>query len=149
AGDLTRLGPRSDVYSLGATLYCLLTGRAPFEGNDLPQLLQAVRSGDFPPPRKLDPTLDRALEAVCLKAMALSSDDRYASTQALAEDIDRWLADEPVVAHREPLTARIRRWLRRHRTLTVGAAAAVLVGLVSLAIAYGRESRINAQLVTT
>ena len=60
-----------DVYSLGATLYCLLTGRPPFEGDDVGAVLRPVQRGDFPPPRQLDPSIDRALEAVCLKAMAL------------------------------------------------------------------------------
>ena len=55
AGDLDRLGPRSDVYSLGATLYCLLTGKPPFEGDDLGAVLRAVGKGDFPPPRKRRP----------------------------------------------------------------------------------------------
>src|SRR4051794_41268596 len=93
AGEVDRLGPASDVYSLGATLYCLLTGKAPFEGDDLGAVLRAVRGGDFRPPRALDPSLDRALEAVCLKAMALDPADRYASCQALAEDVERWTAD--------------------------------------------------------
>ena len=81
-GELDRLGPRSDVYSLGATLYCLLTGRPPFEGDDLGEVLRKVQRGDFPPPRQLDPSLDRALEAVCLKAMATQPEDRYASCRA-------------------------------------------------------------------
>jgi serine/threonine protein kinase len=73
AGDLDRLGPRSDVYSLGATLYCLLTGKAPFAG-DVGEVLRKVQRGDFPPPRQLDPSIDKALEAVCLKAMATNWD---------------------------------------------------------------------------
>src|SRR5947209_1200511 len=92
AGDLDRLGPRSDVYSLGATLYCLLTGRPPFRGDDAGAVLRAVRAGAFPRPRALDPALDRALEAVCLKAMAVEPGDRYATPRALAEDVDRWAA---------------------------------------------------------
>ena len=79
AGDLDRLGPRSDVYSLGATLYCLLTGKPPFEGDDVGAMLRAVQQGEFPPPRQLDPSIDQALEAVCLKAMALEPEDRYAT----------------------------------------------------------------------
>jgi eukaryotic-like serine/threonine-protein kinase len=63
-GDLERLCPRSDVYSLGATLYCLLSGRAPFEGNDLGELLRKVQRGDFPRLRQLDPSLDQALESI-------------------------------------------------------------------------------------
>ena len=69
-GDLEHLGPALDVYSLGGTLYCLLTGRPPFEGDDFGEVLRAVQRGEFSPPRQLDPTIDQALEAVCLKAMA-------------------------------------------------------------------------------
>jgi serine/threonine protein kinase len=102
AGRLVDLGTRSDVYSLGATLYCLLTGRAPVETDDLGAVLQAVQRGEFPPPRRLDSSIDRALEAVCLKAMAVRPEGRYASPRTLAEDLERWLADEPVSAYREP-----------------------------------------------
>ena len=73
AGDLDRLGPRSDVYSLGATLYCLLTGKPPFEGDDIGDLLAPCRRANSPSRRKLDPSIDQALEAVCLKAMALQA----------------------------------------------------------------------------
>ncbi len=77
-GHLDRLGPRSDVYSLGATLYYLLTGRRPVEG-DIGEMLRAVRLGEFAPPRQVEATIDRALEAVCLKAMAQQPGDRYAA----------------------------------------------------------------------
>src|SRR4029077_4338809 len=100
-GDLDRLGPRSDVYSLGATLFCLLTGKPPFEGNDVGDVLRAVQTAEFSIPRPLDPTIDRALEAVCLKAMALRPEDRYLSPRALADDVERWTADEPVTAWHE------------------------------------------------
>ena len=79
AGDLDRLGPRSDVYSLGATLYCLLTGKPPFEGDDVGAVLRAGAGGRLPAAAALDPSIDRALEAVCLKAMALKPEDRYAT----------------------------------------------------------------------
>jgi tetratricopeptide (TPR) repeat protein len=125
-GDLERLGPRTDVFNLGATLYGLLTGRPPYQGDSLVDVLRAAEAGDFPPPRRLDPTIDRALEAVCLKAMAREPEGRYGSAQALAEDIERWMADEPVTAWREPLSRRARRWARRHRQ-TVAALAAVAV----------------------
>jgi serine/threonine-protein kinase len=85
-GDLERLGPRSDVYSLGATLYCLLTGRPPFASDDVGTELRATQRGDFPPPRRLDPAIDPALEAVCLQAMAPRAEDRYPTPRVLAED---------------------------------------------------------------
>jgi serine/threonine protein kinase len=102
-GDLDHLGPRSDVYSLGTTLYYVLTGRPPVEG-DIGEVLRAVQKSDLPPPRRHDPTIDRALEAVCLRAMAQKPADRYASPKALAEDVERWMADEPVSAWAEPWT---------------------------------------------
>jgi len=85
AGDGEHLGPRSDVYGLGATLYYLLTGRSPFTGA-IEEVLGAVCRGDFPPPRRHDPGIDRPLEAICLKAMSLSPQDRYASPRSLGDD---------------------------------------------------------------
>ena len=76
-GDLDRLGPTSDVYSLGATLYSLLTGRPAFSGEHLGKMLAQVRTGEFLKPRKLDSSIDKPLEAICLKAMALTPEDRY------------------------------------------------------------------------
>jgi serine/threonine-protein kinase len=134
AGDLDRLGPRSDVYSLGASLYCLLTGKPPFEGDDIGELLHKVKHGKFVPPRQLQPPLDAALEAVCMKAMANQAEDRYASCRALADDVERWIADEPVSAYREPLTTRVTRWGRRHRTAAVSAGVLLLAAVVGLSV---------------
>ena len=80
-GELDRLDPRSDVYSLGATLYCLLTGRPPFEAGTIAEVLRMVKRGEFAPPRSLDASIDPALQAVCLKAMATEPDDRYATSR--------------------------------------------------------------------
>ena len=145
-GDLERLGPRSDVYSLGATLYCLLTGKPPFEGEDVGETLRKVQRGDFVPPRQLESSLDAALEAVCLKAMANQPGDRYPSCRALADDVERWMADEPVSAWAEPWTRKLLRWLTRHRTGVTGAAAAVLAGVVGLSAVLAVQARANLAL---
>ncbi|MBY0522881.1 MAG: tetratricopeptide repeat protein [Gemmataceae bacterium] len=133
AGQMDRLGPASDVYSLGATLYCLLTGRAPFEGQTVATILEKIPRGDFPPPRRVKPSIPRPLEAICLKAMAVKPESRYATAQALADDVESWMADEPVTAWREPWYIRARRWIVRHRTLVTACATAGAVALVSLA----------------
>ena len=145
SGDLDRLGPRSDVYSLGATLYCLLTGKPPFEGNTA-DIIRSVQKGQFPAPRQIDPTIDRALEAVCLKAMALEPGRRHATARALAEDIDRWMADEPVSAWREPWPRTVVRWLTRHRVGVTAAGAAVLVALVGTGAVLAVQTRANGEL---
>ncbi len=144
-GEIDRLGPRSDVYSLGGTLYCLLTGKAPQE-DDVGEVLRRVESGEFAPPRQVDPTVDRALEAVCLKAMALQPEDRYASCRALADDLERWMADEPVAARPEPWTRTLMRWLTRHRTGVTATAAGLLVALAGTATVLAVQTRANGLL---
>jgi serine/threonine protein kinase len=145
AGAIDLLGPRSDVYSLGATLYHLLTGRPPFQG-DVGSVLRGVVSGDVATPRRLDPSIDKAMEAVCLKAMALDPADRYPSAKALSDDIERWLADEPVTAWREPFSRRARRWMKRHRTAVTAAAASLLVALAGLASVLAVQTKARADL---
>jgi serine/threonine-protein kinase len=146
AGRLDLLGPRSDVYSLGATLYTLLTGRPPFTGPDPAEVMARVQRGDFPHPRQVDRGVAPALEAVCLKAMALRPEGRYGSAQALAGDVERWVADEPVGAYREPLPARLARWVRRHRASVLSAAAALAVLAVSLGVLAAVLTRHNRAL---
>ena len=144
-GDLQSLGPRSDVYSLGATLYCILTGQAAFDG-DIGAVIHAVRQGDFRPPRQLVPEIDPAMQAICMKAMAHARADRYATPRALAEDIERWMADQPISGWREPLSRRARRWARRHRTAVAAAAAAILAGVIGLAAVLAVQARLNSDL---
>jgi serine/threonine-protein kinase len=135
AGRADVLGPASDIYSLGATLYLLLTGVAPYQGRPVPEILDRVKRGDLLPPRQRNKDISPALNAICLKAMARQPEDRYPSALALAADVEHWLADEPVSAWREPWTTRLRRWSGRHRTLMAVAAAVMAVALVSLTVA--------------
>jgi hypothetical protein len=87
---------------LGATLYTILTGRPPIEGKDTADILRKAQRGEWSPPRQLKPDVSPALDAVCRKAMALAASERYATALELAADVERWLADEPVTAYREP-----------------------------------------------
>jgi WD40 repeat protein/tRNA A-37 threonylcarbamoyl transferase component Bud32 len=134
AGATASLSEFSDIYSLGATLYCLLTGTQPFAGIDDDRVTQCVKNGQFPRPRDRRQEIAPALEAICLKAMRREPSCRYATAQALAEDVERWLADEVVHAYPEPWHARLRRWGRKHqRVVELTAAAAVLVTTIAVA----------------
>jgi serine/threonine-protein kinase len=134
AGRLDLVGPASDVYSLGATLYTLLTGEPSVGGLTLEAMLRRVQEGDFPAPRQVKAGIHPALEAVCLKAMALKPVDRYASAKELAEDVEHWLAGEPVKAWPEPWRVRAGRWLKRHRTLVSSGVAALVVAILTLVV---------------
>ncbi len=136
-GRLDQLGPGTDVYSLRATLYYLLTGRSPFDRPDVAEVLRQVRSGQITPPRQVNPGIPRALEAICLKAMSLRPADRYATAMELADDVERCLADEPVSCCVEPFSIRARRWIRRHPAMVSTSAACVVLGLcAALVVAY-------------
>ncbi|MEM0925073.1 MAG: serine/threonine-protein kinase [Planctomycetota bacterium] len=162
-GKLDRLGPATDIYSLGATLYCLLTGQPPVDGDSTSEKLERARIGDIPPPRELDSSIPVPLEAICRKAMAVTSDDRYSATAKLSAEIERWLADEPIEAHRDGWGVRIARLLRKNQTIAATFTVASVVAFLGLAgITYvnaaknrqieARNARIgqkNEQLITT
>lgn len=153
-GKLEQIGPASDVYGLGATLYCLLTGRPPFTTDELQRCQKSTGTGRFcspwsqgvvpPRPRQIKPQVPASLEAICLKAIAFEPEDRYASPGALAEDIEHWLADEPVSAYHESWRERLGRWSRRHKTLIragTAAAAAILVAAVVSFVFYTNAAK--------
>ncbi len=124
---------RSDVYGLGTVLYSLLTGKAPLEKSNWPEMQQRIQQGDFPRPRQVKSDVPRAIEAVCLKALALRPDERYPSAERLAADVEHWLAGEPVSAYREPAGVRLRRWAKRNRTLVTVTGVLLLTALWSAA----------------
>ncbi len=144
SGRLDLIDRRTDIYGLGAILYEILVGRPPFQDADTRALLERVLVQDPQPPRQVAGGVPAALEAVCLKAMAKKREQRYASAGELAEEVRRWLADEPVTAWREPWLGRLGRWGRRHKALVAGAAALLVAAVLALAagtILLGREQQ--------
>jgi hypothetical protein len=107
------LGPATDIYSLGATLYTLLAGRPPFHGRSTMETLRQIPEVEPEPPRRLNPTVPRDLEAVCLKALRKRPADRYATAHAMAEDLRRFLDGRPILARSPGTPERLVRWLRQ------------------------------------
>ena len=146
AGKLDELGPTTDVYSLGATLYHLLCGRPPFEKQDLFELLKKVNRGEFPRPRTVLATISRGLEAICLKGMALRPEDRYSTARTMADDIEHWLADEPISAAEDTAAERLGRWARQHKGLVQAGSVSLLLITIISSVAYGFVSLSNQRL---
>jgi eukaryotic-like serine/threonine-protein kinase len=120
---------RSDIYSLGATLYELLTCRPAFDGRTSPEILLSILMRDPEPPRKLNPAIPVDLETIVMKAMAKRPDDRYQAAQELANDLQRWLRIQPIKARTRGLVARAKGWRNQktNRAMAAGILAAVLI----------------------
>jgi serine/threonine-protein kinase len=146
SGQLGQVGPAADVYALGAVLYECLTGRPPFKAATVLETLELVRSQEPLPPGRLQPGLPRDLETVALKCLEKDAGRRYASAQALADDLRRFLDGVPIQARPVPAWERTWKWARRRP------AAAGLVALSGLAVAgaigglWWHTTRLGAQV---
>lgn len=124
---------RTDIYSLGVTLYEFLTLKPAFQGTDRQELVRWVNQEEPRAPRRINPDIPPDLETIVLKAITKEVEGRYATAQELADDLSRFLADEPVRARRATLGQRLSRWLRRHPALVRSAAVLALMLIASLA----------------
>ena len=141
-------GPEADIYALGAVLYRLLTGQRPSRGDTPIEMLQALASAEPIAPRRFRPGLPRDLETIVQKAMAREPRQRYATAEALAADLRRFLAHEPILARPPSALDRLRKFSRRHTGLVGGLAAtgaALVVGLVTTMLFAVGEARQRGQ----
>jgi serine/threonine-protein kinase len=140
-GRVDLIDTRSDLFSLGATLYHILTGSAPYEGFSRDDILDRARKWDLQPLRSLQPMVPKELNAICLKAMAKDRDDRYGSAKDLAEDLERWAAGDSVGALPEGPVASAMRWTRHHQPALISGLAMSLLGLVGMTLLWGKAER--------
>ncbi len=140
-GTLEEIDARTDIYGLGAILFEILTGQSPHRGKDTGEIVQRIVTEPSPRAGEVQSSVPKPLEAVCAKAMAKEPSDRYPSATALAEDVQRYLADEPVSVYAERWTQRLGRWTRRHKTWAVALAAALSAGVVTASWAAWQQAQ--------
>jgi serine/threonine-protein kinase len=141
-GQVQSIGPTTDVYALGAILYECLMGRPPFRGITVLDTLEQVQTQEPVPPSRLQPKLPRDLETICLKCLQKEQDRRYASAEALADDLSRFLRGDSIQARPTPAVERLLVWSRRRPAV----AALLAVTLLAVLLLVGGSLWYNAQL---
>ncbi len=131
-GDTSQVGVPADIFALGATLFCLLTGTTPLHASEGVQggYAAALHRGQVPKAKSIQPRIPAALDAVCFHAMQPQPEDRYESALGMADDLERFLAGEPPLVWREPRNARLARWIRKHPAATAFVATALAITLL-------------------
>jgi hypothetical protein len=124
----------ADVYALGAILYALLTGRPPFKGEHILETLRQAMDTEATPPRLHNPQVNRDLEVICLKCLEKDAGKRYGSAEALAQDLERWLAGEPIQARPVSTATRLVKWCRRRPAVAALAGVLLLVTVGAFAV---------------
>lgn len=148
-GDRRNLTSRTDVYALGVLLYDLLAGRPPFLNSEASTVISQVQTETPPPPRKHVPSVPHDLDAICLKCLEKSPQDRYVSAQALADDLSRFLSGLPVTARPVHLLVRAARWAARNSVAAGLLAVAATLMVVAIGVAVDRwfkESKARIEL---
>ena len=134
SGESRRVDHRADIYSLGAVLYEMLTGRPPFSGDTMMSTLMQVLNDDPVPPKRLNPRIHRDIQTIVLKAMEKPPDRRYLAMAALAADIRHFIAGESITARPAGLFYRAWKGLKKHRSAVFAAAAVLVIGLTAFAV---------------